>query len=67
MLEQAMNMSQSNELDRNEQISMFQSLLEVVIRHALKSKKKEEMALAETTKQLMMKPASTTDIRSIQQ
>lgn len=49
--------SKLNELDRNEQISLFSRLLEIVIRHALK-KKNEEQLLKNLNNQLMLKPGS---------
>jgi hypothetical protein len=51
------NLSKTNEVDRNEQISLFSRLLEIVIRHALK-KKNEDKLLKNLDKQLMWKPGS---------
>jgi hypothetical protein len=44
-------------MDRNEQISLFSRLLEIVIRHALK-KKKDEKLMNNFNQHLMLKPGS---------
>lgn len=51
------NANKINELDRNEQISLFSRLLEIVIRHAIKQKK-EEKVVNIMDKQLALKPGS---------
>jgi ryanodine receptor 2 len=52
------NLSKTTELDHNEQVSLFSRLLEIVIRHALK-KKKEDQLLNNLNRQLMWKPGKT--------
>ena len=47
----------NNDIDRNEQISLFQRLLEIVIRHALK-KKTDDKAMKQLDLRLMSKPGS---------
>ncbi|CAF3538671.1 unnamed protein product [Rotaria sordida] len=52
------NVSKINELDRNEQISLFSRLLETVIRHAIK-KKTEVRLIDNIDRQLVLKPGKT--------
>ncbi|CAF2524137.1 unnamed protein product [Rotaria sp. Silwood2] len=47
-----------NELDRNEQISLFSRLLEIAIRHAIK-KKTDDTLIDNIDKQLVWKPGKT--------
>jgi hypothetical protein len=57
-LEQTLNhIKTSNDIDRNEKISLFQRLLEIVIRHALR-KKTADKTMKKLDVQLMGKPGS---------
>ncbi|CAF2039726.1 unnamed protein product, partial [Rotaria magnacalcarata] len=52
------NVPKVNELDHNEQVSLFSRLLEIVIRHAIK-RKHEEKTIANADGQLALRPGKT--------
>jgi len=53
-----LNLAKVNELDRQEQVSLFQRLLEIVIRHALK-KKIEDKTMQNLQEKFMLKSGKT--------